>query len=646
MSYEEYSNALKSGQKAYRAHLQKGDYPYLPVLDEILSYTKVEYEVNLGLCEIPMELIVGTKTRGRTNAFASNFMPLLAQGTEFSNKWIQLCTSLQEEGLRDPVKVYEFMNRFYVLEGNKRVSVLKYLDAYSIPCSVIRVVPRRTGSKESEIYYEFLDFYAVTNINYIYFSEPGRFAELLNRIGTPRGEAWTSEDRLEFSDIYIRFRKAFEARGGKKLPITVGDALLTYITIFGYEETKQKSSQELKNDLAQIWEEFLVLTEKESIELFMEPPEENHPSPNLYRNLLNKILPDNAGKIKIAFFYEKTHRTSSWTYSHELGRLYLDNVFPGQVETKAYENIVAGENDLDKMEEAIRDGYQLLFTTSPVMIPSSLKIAASYPDVKILNCSLNLSHPTLRTYYARMYEAKFLAGAIAGSLTTTNRIGYIADYPIYGMAANINAFALGAKMVNPHAKVYLDWSTLKDRKVEIIHDPGINYIMDRDMKSPGSVTRHFGLYCVGKEKPDNLAMPTWHWGKLYEKIVRTVLNGTWKDDDVSAGNRAISYWWGMASGVIDLICSRDLPRGTRRLVDLLHNDICSENLIPFSGELLDQEGNIMNGQDEVIEPKEIITMDWLVDNVVGSIPPIFDLTEEAQAVARMQGLGRTQAPEA
>ena len=639
MSFEEYTNAYKQGQRAYRAHLQKGDYPYLPALDEILSFTNVEYEVSLGLCEVPMELIVGTRTKGRTNAFASNFMPLLAPNTEFANKWVQLCTSLQEEGLRDPVKIYEFMNRFYVLEGNKRVSVLKYLDAYSIPCSVIRIVPKRTDTKESEIYFEFLEFYEVTNINYIYFSEKGRFAQLLDLMGTPKGEAWSSDDRQEFSSIYFRFRKAFESKGGKKLPITVGDALLAFITVFGYQETKQKSSQEIKNDLSNIWEEFLVLTEEQSIELFMEPPKEDASS-SLYKNLLNKILPDNANKAKIAFFYEKTHRTSSWTYSHELGRLYLENVFPGQVETKAFENIVAGENDLEMMEEAVKDGYNLLFTTSPVMIPASLKVAASYPEVKILNCSLNLSHPTLRTYYARMYEAKFLAGAIAGSLTTTNKIGYIADYPIYGMAANINAFALGAKMVNPHAKVYLDWSTLKDRDVEIIHDPEINYIIDRDMKSPDKATRHFGLYYVSGETPANLAMPTWHWGKLYEKIVRIVLNGAWKDDDVSAGNRAINYWWGMSSGVVDLICSQNLPQSTKRLVELLRSNICSEILIPFSGDLWDQDGTVMNGPDDIIPPKDIITMDWLVDNVIGRIPSISDLTEEAQAIARMQGLDR------
>lgn len=641
MSYENYSDALKAGQKDYRAHLQKGDYPYLPALDEILSYIPVEYEVDIGLCEVPLELIVGTRTRGRTNAFASNFMPLLSTSSEFAGKWMRLCTSLQEEGLRDSVKAYEFMNRFYVLEGNKRVSVLKFLDAYSVPCSVIRVVPKHTDTKENEIYFEFLDFYEVTRINYIYFSEKGRFDELLKQIGTPEGEKWTEDDRLEMSTVYINFRNAFESKGGGKLPITVGDALLAFITVFGYQETKEKTAQEIKKDLAKIWDEFLVLTEEQSIELSMEPPKEST-SPLRHKNLLNLIIPDNSNKVKIAFLYEKTHRTSSWTYGHELGRLYLENVFPGQVETKGFENVAAGENDLGIMEQVIKDGYNMIFATTPVMMPASLKIAANYPDVKILNCSLNTSHPTLRTYYARMYEAKFLAGAIAGSMTATNKIGYIADYPIYSMAASINAFALGAKMVNPNAKVYLDWSTFKDRGVTITDDSEINYIMDRDNTSAGKNSRHFGLYRVSDDAPDNLAMTTWHWGKLYEKIVRIVLNGTWKEDEATTGSRAINYWWGLSAGVVDMIYSQNLPQGTKRLVELLRNDICSETLIPFYGELCAQDGTVMNGADQIIPPKDIITMDWLLDNVEGRIPAITELTEEAQIVAKMQGLGKTQ----
>lgn len=169
------------------------------------------------------------------------------------------------------------MNRYYVQEGNKRISILKFLNAYSIPCSVIRIVPKRTDTKENEIYYEFLDFYDITGVITINFSEKGRFAELLEQIGTPKGEKWTYEDRREFDSVFFHFGKAFEAKDGDKLPITLGDAFLAYITVFGYRETTQKTEQEIKKDLSKIWDEFLVLTNDQSIELFMEPPKKRFP---------------------------------------------------------------------------------------------------------------------------------------------------------------------------------------------------------------------------------------------------------------------------------------------------------------------------------------------------------------------------------
>lgn len=639
MSHEEYSAALKAGKKEYNARLQKGLYPYLPVLDETLSFVDVDYEISIGLCEVPIEQLVGTKNTGRNNAFAANFMPLLSPRTEFAGKWMDLCTSLQEDGLRDPVKAYEYMNRFYVVEGNKRVSVLKFLDAYSVPCNVIRVVPKRSEEKDNKIYYEFLDFYAVTGICYITFSEEGRYASLLALTGSGSdGEKWNADDRISFNSVYTRFRKAFEAKGGKKLPITIGDALLAYLTVFGYEEAKEKQITDIKDDLPKIWDELLVLTEDQTVSLQMDPP--SQPQETLYRNILNFIKSD-ADLLRIAFFYEKTPAESSWAYSHELGRLHLEGVFGSQIETTVYDNIVAGENDLDKIEQAIEEGHTLLFTTSPTMISASLKAAAKHPDVKILNCSLNISHPTLRTYYARMYEAKFVAGAIAGVMTTTDKIGYLANYPIYGMAANINAFALGAKMVNPHAKIYLDWTTLKDREEQITKNPQINYIMDQDMITPKNTLRHFGLYHTNPLGPENLAMTTWHWGKLYDKIVRIVLNGTWKTEK-SEGTRAINYWWGMSSGVVDLICSQNLPNGTKRLVDLLKYDISEGHFSPFSGIFHAQDGTQKNNAGHIIPPEDIMTMDWLVDNVIGSIPSFAELSVEAQAVTKLQGLDAVQ----
>ena len=131
-----YQKALRQGQRDYREKMNAGQSPFLPVLDDILQNVPVENQIPLGQVEIPLELLVGTKTSGRTAAFASNFMPLLGLKTEFATKWINLCVSHVDEGIRDPITCYEYMGRFYVQEGNKRVSVLKYFDASSITGNV------------------------------------------------------------------------------------------------------------------------------------------------------------------------------------------------------------------------------------------------------------------------------------------------------------------------------------------------------------------------------------------------------------------------------------------------------------------------------------------------------------------------------
>lgn len=150
----------------------------MPVLDDILQNVPVENQIPLGQVEIPLELLVGTKTSGRTAAFASNFMPLLGLKTEFATKWINLCVSHLDEGIRDPITCYEYMGRFYVQEGNKRVSVLKYFDASSITGNVTRVVPQYSDDPAVQMYYEFMHFYPVMQNYLLTFTKPGSYARL------------------------------------------------------------------------------------------------------------------------------------------------------------------------------------------------------------------------------------------------------------------------------------------------------------------------------------------------------------------------------------------------------------------------------------------------------------------------------------
>lgn len=654
-SIEDYNKAYKAGKKEYQSRLMRGELPTLAVLDEILPPKGSYSEIPLGLVQIPADQIVGTRTGGRSSAFASNFMPILRSNTEFASKWKSLCTSHQNEGIRDPIKVYEYMNKFYVEEGNKRVSVLKYFDAVAIPGYVTRILPPRTTEKENRIYYEFVDFYSLSGINYIWFSKLGSFAKLQAAVGKAPGEMWTDDDKLNFSSVYNRFAAEFEAKGGKKLSITTGDAFLAFIGVYGYDSLADKTTNELKDLVLKSWEEYTLRQEEDEIDLKMNPTEEKAP-------LLNRLLPLSSQKLKIAFIYEKTPESSAWTYAHELGRLHLEQTFPDEVNTVYYDSVTR-DNVEEVIGEAITSGCNIVFTTTPIQVQASVKAAIAHPNVKILNCSLNTSHRYIRNYYARMHEAKFLMGAIAGAMTENDRLGYLADYPILGSIANINAFALGAKMINPRAKVYLEWTSKKGiNAMENLKKNQVSIISGKDMVIPEEASRFFGLYSVEyeqKEKDDsaeenrnlpddsakdaemkvrNLAMPVWHWGKFYERLIRTIMDGTWKYDDNTAAKKAINYWWGMSAGVIDVICSHNLPIGTKRLVDLLKSTILSGEFNPFSGVLYSQKGIIQDDPDRRMTPEEIVTMDWLAENVIGDIPKMEELQEEAKPVTAQQGV--------
>ncbi len=641
MSAQDYLEAIKLGRKEYRNRINKGMYPYLPVLDEILTHVDIEKEVNLGLVQVPLKLVVGTSTRGRNNAFDVYFMQILDWGSEFAANWAALCDSQMEEGIREPIIAYEYMNRYYVVEGNKRVSVLKYFDAVTIPAMVTRKIPKRTDDLENKVYYEFMDFNKVSGVNNLWFSKEGSFSKLLETLGYAPDYEWSEDERKDFVSAYLAFSKAYGAKGGKKLPITTGDAFLSFLMIYGYEDAKDMSQRKLEDNIEKIWKEFLILSnECEVVELKMDPVDLGK------KNVLNYLLPNNAKKLKVSVGYAKSPAESDWNYGHELGRKYIQNRFSNQIETESVVNLSPDEHAADSLEDLVTGGSDIIFTTTSQLLQSSLKVAVQHPEVKILNCSLNSTHQYIRTYYARMYEGKFLAGVIAGSLTENTRIGYVADYPIYGMISNINAFALGAKVVNPRAKVYLEWSTMKDHdEYKTFWEQQISYVSNQDMITPQNASRQFGLYNINSGEFTKGVMPVWNWGIFYEKLIQSIMSGSWKKEDDTDGQKALNYWWGMSAGVIDIICSQNVPMLTRQLVDLLKKLICRGELDPFDGEIIAQDGTVRSRAGERMQPEEIVTMDWLVNNVVGFIPTIEELTEQAKPVVQIQGVASSKKEE-
>ena len=631
---EDYKNALKSGQRAYRACVARGQSPYLAVLDDILVNVNIVSQEPLGLVEIPAESIVGTKTSGRHTAFAPNFMPLLEADTEFATKWSNLCEAHLEEGIQNPILAYEFMNRFYVQEGNKRVSVLKYYGAVKIAGTVTRLIPARNDSLENRIYYEFLDFYKLSQINYVHFSRTGGYAKLQTLVCKASGESWTEDDRLNFSSFYTVFRQQFIALGGHDLKLTTGDGLLVYLSVYRYADACEATPAQVKENLEKLWTEVKVLTEPQAVELSLEP------APSAGEPLLSKlnIFSSKPSELKVAFLHENNAENSAWVRNHNKGRDALEQAFPDRLTTTTLENVNPEVDAEQALEELAHDSVDVVFTTSARMHTACLKVAAQHPKTRILNCSLNAPHPLVRTYYPRTYEVTYLLGMLAGIMTKTGHIGYVAANPVYGVPAAINAFAQGLKSVRPAGRIWLRWACQPDtaHPLDFTDCPEIDMVYARDSREPADTNRDYGL-C--RRLPDGtldpLGLPVWRWDTFYVQIVRSIFDGSW---DNAATTRAVNYWWGLRSGAEDLEYQEALPSGTRQLLDLLETLQGSDNVHIFPEKLYDNEDNLHSPENRVYSPKELMEMDWLDACVHGKLPHYDELDVKTRTVLAINGL--------
>ena len=367
--------------------------------------------------------------------------------------------------------------------------------------------------------------------------------------------------------------------------------------------------------------------------------------------LIERILPGIRAAapthLKVAFVHERTPETSAWTSQHEFGRSQLETVFADKVETAAYFDAVPGENADQLMEQAIAEGADIVFTTSPKLVGASLRAAVKHPQVRILNCSMEMPYASIRTYYTRVYEAKFITGAIAGAMSRGDRIGYVADYPSYGMPANINAFALGARMTNPRVRVELYWTCLPEKEdpLTTFSRKGVTVVSGRDAPIPGHPQREFGTFLIGPGGIlQDLATPFWHWGQFYENVVRSVLDGGWTRDKSGTDGRAVNYWWGMNSGVMDVLLSRGLPQDVQHLARILRAGVISGLIDPFACRITAQDGTVKNEGHNGLDLEEIVHMDWLCDAVDGHIPEYDELTPDSRAMYRMQGIHRDRLP--
>ncbi len=633
LSIDVYKAARKKALRDYSNYISQGRNGYLPYLDGILKNIEIVSEVDLGIIELPVNKVKGTYTQLRSTSFSRNYLPLMDEETEFARKWMAVYEAQVTEGLRDPIKAYEYLNWFYVVEGNKRISILKYMDVYSYNAHVTRMIPKYDEqNKDIRLYYAFLKFYKRTGINEIWFSDEQSFNALwgiIRRYQAPEIMLKGNDKFMFFrSAVYRVFRKVYHELGGQRLPITTGDAFLDYLRLNGVPE--QFFEDELRPSLQRFILELDYYKQKSSILIETKPVFKDE------RGIFNRLttIMRHDDKIKVGFALAKDTKTSSWSYAHELGRMHLDKVLKDNVETLSIQQVPESIDAYDNLNTLVEQGCEVIFSTSPEMINATLKLALNHPNVIFLNCSNTYSFKHVRTYFGRIHEPRFLSGIIAGALTKANKIGYIATCATAEVIGGANAFAIGVKMVNPNARVFIDWTCEWDDE-ERTHSAGLrlarkgaDILSHHNTLTNRKFSKEYGVYTIDYNKttdtyePENyLCVPVWNWGIFYEKIVRGILEGGLRSVEGTSKGKIWNYWWGMDSGILDFFYSKKvIPLETQKLVDLLKQTIVEGKFNVFLGPLYDQKKVLRIPNNKFATREEIFNMDYLLDLIEGEIP--------------------------
>ena len=626
---DNYSRARREGLRVYQAAIQANADPYLPVLEDKVPNLSQLSRLSLGVLTIPLNRVIGSVSQGRSYAFSEGFLPILEGGSEFASKWERLCESVELEGVNQPITALEYMGYYYVIEGNKRTSVMKFLNATDIEADVTRVYPPKSDDPAVVSYYEYCDFTKETGLYGILFSRPGSYQKLLSLPGVRAGKKWTDDEIASLRKLCHYFTEQYLTQMKDKQVLPCGDAFLTYLTAFGYNEVRDDDLEKTGERIRLMAREFELRDGRVNLVMDREPAKGAAPVP-----LISALF--RPSKVKAAFLFNRSIEDSAWNYWHNLGRLEAEEKLGGKLETVA--RIVPSRSDFaEAISGLIADGYTAIFATSPVMLNSSIEPALSHPDVKFLCCSLLSNYTNIRTYYIRFYEAKFLLGLAAGILSGNGKIGYIADFPIYGAPAAANAFALGARMVNPQARIYLNWFSASWFKADNpFEDPEIRVICNRDITAPNHDARDYGLYLRDGDEIVNMATLIPRWGPFYRMMIERILNGTFNQSE--SKENVTNYWWGIGSHILDVAFSSRFDPYAARIINHFREELRAGTFSPFEGELRDQAGALRCTADRRLTPAEILCMDYLADNIVGTLPQPEELIETAQPLVRLQGI--------
>ena len=332
------------------------------------------------------------------------------------------------------------------------------------------------------------------------------------------------------------------------------------------------------------------------------------------------------GPTKVGFVYVGPIGDHGWTYRHDIGRQAIEAEFGDKVETSFVESVSEGPDAERVIRQLAADGHDLIFTTSFGFMNPTVKVAKQFPDVKFEHATGYKQADNVSTYAARFYQGRAIIGTIAGHMTETNTVGYIASFPIPEVIRGINAFTTAMRKVNPEAEVKVVWvNTWYDPGKEAdaaktLIDQGVDIITQHtDSPAPLQVAEERGVFAFGQASDMARFAPKAqltsiidNWDAYYVERAGAVMDGSWESSDV---------WDGIEEGMVEMAdYGEAVPADVIEAADAIETGIVDGSLHPFAGPINNQAGEEMVAEGEVISDEDLLKMDWYVEGVQGSIP--------------------------
>jgi basic membrane protein A len=333
-----------------------------------------------------------------------------------------------------------------------------------------------------------------------------------------------------------------------------------------------------------------------------------------------------ADRLKVGFIYLGPVGDFGWTYQHELARQALVKEFGDKIETTYLENVSEGPDAERSIEQLVRAGNKLIFTTSFGYMDPTLKVAKKYPNVHFEHATGFKRDKNMSTYNGRFYEGRYIQGVIAGKMSKAGVLGYIGSFPIPEVIMGINATMLGAQSVNPNIKVKIIWANTwfdpgkEADAAKALLDQGADVIMQHtDSPAAMQIASERGKLAFGQDSEmikfgpkSQLTSIMDNWAPYYIERVKAELDGTWKLED---------FWGGLKTKTVVMAPYTNMPDDVKKLAEETEAAITAGKLFPFKCPVIGQDGKEIECKgDGRLSDVQVLSTNFYVRGVDDKIP--------------------------